>query len=219
MIPNAVKILLLLLAAASAALASLWVDQTGHLRNSDWIVLAPRLPDFKAPEPLTPVPDPAQPPVNYSVIVERPIFAPDRKPPPPPAPPAPPDPFANLQIRGIITGEYASILAQVDGKVRRIKVNESVGSWLLKSIDGRQVTFVQGTESRQIQLAYAKLGATVPPPPPQPKTQAASQPAPSAAPSAAGGTASQRAEDETRDRIRRLNEARAKRGQAPISYP
>ena len=214
MIPNAVKILLVLLAAASAALASLWLDQTGQLRNSDWIVPAPRLPDFKAPAPLTPGPDPAKAPVNYSVIVERPLFAPDRRPPPPPAPPPPPDPLADLKIRGIITGAYAGILAQVDGKVRRIKVNDSVGSWLLKSIDGRQVTFVQGSESRQIQLTYAKLNT----PAPQPQAQTSGQPAPGA-PSAAGGTSAQRAQDETRDRIRRLNEARASRGQAPIAYP
>ena len=213
MIPNAVKILLVLLAAASAALASLWLDQTGQLRNSDWIVPEPRLPDFKAPAPLTPGPDPAQAPVHYSVIAERPLFAPDRRPPPPPAPPAPPDPLADLQIRGIITGAYAGILAQIDGKVRRIKVNDSVGPWLLKSIDGRQVTFVQGGESRKIQLAYAKLNTPVPQP------QTTGQPPAPGAPSAAGGTSAQRAQDETRDRIRRLNEARASRGQAPIAYP
>lgn len=214
MMPNPVKILLLVLTALAAALVWLWLDQSGHWRHIEWQAPAPKAPEITAPAPLV-----ASAGANYSVILERPLFAPDRRPPPPPAPPAPPappDPLANIQLRGIFSGEQAGILASIDGKVRRIKLSESVGAWQLKSIDGRQVTFVQGGQTRQLQLSYASLTTVAPAAPAAGAKPAAG--APAAAP-ATGVNPAQRAQDETRDRIRRLNEARAKRGQAPISYP
>ena len=167
MMPNPVKILLVLLTALAAALVWLWVDQTGHWRHIEWQAPAPKAPEITVPAPLV-AGDGSGAGTNYSVILERPLFAPDRRPPPPPAPPAPPpppDPLADVQLRGIFSGEQAGILASIEGKVRRIKINESVGSWQLKSIDGRQVTFVQGGQTRQIQLNYASLNTVVPPPP------------------------------------------------------
>ncbi len=213
-----VRVLMLLVALLSAGLASLWIDTQGHWQNWAWLAPAAKKPDMQPPAGLklaatSPTAE------SYASIQERPLFAPDRRPPPPPAPPVPPpppDPLANLQLRGIFSGEQAGILASIDGKVRRVKVSESVGSWQLKSIDGRQVTFVQGGQTRQIQLSYASLIRVVPPPPAAGAKSAAGSPG---AATATDGNPAQRAQDETRDRIRRLNEARAQRGQAPISYP
>lgn len=155
-------ILTLLTMALCAALASLWVDQQGYWRNIYWAVPAAIAPELKAPAQLLPGRGPAT--VSYASIQERPLFAPDRRPPPPPAPPAPPDPFASIQIQGIFSGVNTGILARVDGKVRRVKINETVGAWTLKSIEGRSITFTQGDQTRQIQLAYARLNTVTPAP-------------------------------------------------------
>lgn len=155
---TAARTLTLLTLMLCAALAYLWLDRQGHWRNISWATPAAIPPELKAPAQLLPGSGPAS--VSYASIQERPLFAPDRRPPPPPpppAPPAPPDPFASIQIQGIFSGVNAGILARVDGKVRRIKINETVGAWTLKSIEGRNVTFTQGDQTRQLPLAYARL--------------------------------------------------------------
>jgi hypothetical protein len=200
-----VRILLLLILSLAGGLAWLWVDQQGHWHNLTWAPPKALPPDIKVPVSDTP-PD-GMTPAQSAAIVARPLFAPDRRPPPPPAPPAappPPDPLANIQIQGIFSGENAGILARVDGKVRRIKVNGSVGPWTLKSIDGRDVTFTQGEENRQLRLAYARLD-TVAPKPPAPTAGMPGGPT-------AGAGLPQNAQDDARDRLRRRNEIRAARG-------
>ena len=153
-------------------------------------------------------------PTQYVAVLERPLFAPDRRPPPPPAPPAappPPDPLANIQITGIFTGDRAGIIATVDGKARRVRVNDSVGSWTLKSIVGRDVTFGLGSDIRQLRLNYSRLGPPV--------VQAAVSGMPPGGASTQGGqsqaaasNAVQNLQDENRERLRRRNEIRAARG-------
>lgn len=152
---TAARTLTLLTLALCAALANLWLDRQGYWRNISWAAPAAIAPELKAPAQLLPGNGTAS--VSYASIQERPLFAPDRRPPPPPAPPAPPDPFASIQIQGIFSGVNAGILARVDGKVRRVKINETVGAWTLKSIEGRNITFTQGAQTRQLPLAYARL--------------------------------------------------------------
>jgi len=139
-------------------------------------------------------------------VLERPLFAPDRRPPPPPAPPPPPDPMANIQIHGIFSGASPGIIVRVDGGLRRVKVNDSVGSWTLKSIEGRDVTFAQGDEKRQLRLNYANLGVP---------TQQTAARAPTG--QASGGTVVQAAQDEARERFRAANALRAAHGLPVIS--
>lgn len=204
-----VRLLLLLILLLAGGLAWLWVDQQGHWRNLAWTPPKALPPDIKVPVSATPADGLAQ--AQSAAIVARPLFAPDRRPPPPPAPPAPPvappppDPLANIQIQGIFSGENTGILARVNGKVRRIKVNDSVGPWTLKSIDGRDVTFTQGEENRQLRLAYARLDTVAP-----------KAPAPAAGtpggPAAGAAGLPQNAQDEARERLRRRNEIRAARG-------
>lgn len=202
--------LLLLILLLAGGLAWMWLDKTGHIRNVTWVAPKALLPDIKTLHSPPPASTTENNPVLFAVILERPVFAPDRRPPPAPAPPAPPDPLANIQIHGIFSGANAGILARVDGKVRRVKLNETVGSWTLKSIDGRDVTFTQGDENRQLRLAYARLDTVTQP------TTAGTAPA-SNAPPPGPLTVSKSIQDETREYQRRRNEARAARGLPPVA--
>ncbi len=209
-----IRLLLALSLFLGAALAWLWLDETGQWRNLRWAAPKPLAPELKVPTDWGPLAQQQSNPAAYASILERPLFSPDRKPPPPPAPPAPPDPLGNIQIQGIFTGANAGILARVDGKIRRVKVNETVGPWTLKSVNGREVTFTQGDETRQLQLAYAKLGAT---PPPAQATPIAATPTANPAAYAGAMNAVQKAQDETRERLERRNALRASRGLPPVT--
>jgi hypothetical protein len=155
-------------------------------------------------------------PAAFAAILERPIFAPDRRQPPPPAPPAPPpppDPLANISIHGIFSGASAGVLARIDGKQRRIKINEKIGPWTLKSIDGRDITFTQGDEDRKLRLAFARLDTPVPPQ----AAAAAVRPAQTPVVPLSAAALGQKAQDEVRDRLKRRNELRASRGLPPLA--
>lgn len=200
--------LLLLITALACTLAWQWVDERAQWRNIAWLAPKPLLPEVKPLQVL-----PAAAPAQYASILERPLFAPDRRPPPPPAPPPPPDPLADIQLLGLFSGANGGLLARIEGKVRRVKVNETVGPWTLKSVDGRDATFAQGTDSRQLRLAYARIDTPAAPTAAQAAT-AAARPAGLGAP---GAGAPVNIQDEGRERTRRRNEIRAARGLPPIT--
>ena len=150
-----VRLLLAVNVFLAGGLAWLWVDENAQVRNVTWVAPQALAPGIAAPVNLLPTASSAANPLQYFAILERPIFAPDRRPPPPPAPPPPPDPMASIQLLGIFSGENAGVLARVDGKVGRYKLNETIGAWQLKSVAGREVTFGQGEEIRQLHLAYS----------------------------------------------------------------
>ena len=209
------RLLLLLILLLTGGLAWMWFDQHAQLRNLTWVPPKALPPDIKVPPGPPQAGSVAGGASLFATILERPLFAPDRRPPPPPPPPTPPpppDPLANIQIQGIFSGANAGILARVEGKMRRVKINETIGPWTLKSIDGRDVTFGQGDEKRQLRLAYARLDAPIP--------QAAAVNAPPAsAPAPVPGAANlpQKAQDEVRERLKRRNELRASRGLPPLT--
>lgn len=209
------RFLLLLTLLLAGGLAWMWFDEHAQLRNLAWIAPKALPPDIKVLAGPPKAGSIAGDASLFAAILERPLFAPDRRPPPPPPPPPasapPPDPLANIQIHGIFSGANAGILARVDGKLRRVKINETIGPWTLKSIAGRDVTFSQGAENRQLRLTYARLDTPVAVPPVAVQAKGPDQAAP------ANATIPQRAQDETRDRIRRLNESRASRGLPPIN--
>ena len=159
MMVTPIRLLMLVVVALSAGLASLWLDQQGSVRNITWVVPVAKAPDITAPvNPL--LGTGTTPAASYTSIFERPLFAIERRqppPPPPPAPPPPPDPFLGIQIYGIVSGGDGGILARIEGRVRRVKINEAIGGWTLKSIQGRQINFVQGAQTRQFQMTYSKL--------------------------------------------------------------
>lgn len=203
-----VRLLLLLILLLAGGLGWMWLDKHAQPRNLTWTAPKALRPDMAAPAGAPQPGTTANNPATFIAILERPLFAPDRKPPPTNTPP-PPDPLANIQIHGIFSGANPGIIARVDGKLRRVKVTETIGPWTLKSIEGRDVTFSQGEETRQLRLAYAPLGTT-------PAKTAASDTTPtptSASPTPGGqGIVRQNSQDAARENIRRRNEIRAARG-------
>lgn len=159
------RFLWLLNIGLALALAWLWVDETGQPRPQVWAAPAALAPGATAAAaaPTAAVPgNPAQ----YMAILDRPLFAPDRRPPPPPEPPAPPpppDPFATLVLYGLFgSGDTGGLLANIDGRLRRVRLGERVGEWVFKSIQGRSVVFANGDTERSLTLV-PQLGARKPP--------------------------------------------------------
>jgi hypothetical protein len=158
-----IRLLILLNLVALCGVAALWYDQDGVMRNVQWEAPQPVLPQIGqlnvAFQPASASPDP----LAHIAILERPLFAPDRRPPPPPPPAveaAQVDPLAAVELIGLFSGENGGVLARVEGQVRRIKLRESIGAWSLKGIAGREATFVQGDEQRTLSLNYSRLGAS-----------------------------------------------------------
>ena len=211
------RLLLLLILLVAGGLAWMWFDQHAQLRNLAWVAPKALPPDIKVPAGPPKAGSIASDASLFAVVLERPLFAPDRRPPPPPPPPTPPpppDPLANIQIQGIFSGASAGIIARVEGKMRRVKINESIGPWTLKSIDGRDVTFTKGQENRKLRLTYARLDA------PTPQAVAAKVPpaqAPAKAPAPGAVSPPQGAQDQAREILRRRNELRTSRGLPPLT--
>lgn len=170
------RTLLLINLLALAGLAYLWINPQGQLRHSTWAAPAPLKPVLSQTALVLPAaPDPA----SYSATLERPLFAPDRKPPPPvlpPPPPPPPDPLADAKLLGLVSGETGGVLVRAEGTVRRVNLNTTLGEWTLASVEDRSATFTRNGETRTIQLAYARWGSPV----------AAATPAPGAGAGPAG---------------------------------
>lgn len=139
--------------ALAALLASMWMTPQGTLRNVAWQPPAPIQPEFSAPVAANSEMNLA----GFVASLDRPLFSPNRLPPPVKAAGAaapPVDPLSNIRLHGIYSGSgTGGIIASVDGKSRRIRLNETVGEWTVKNIQDRDVTFVRGGESRVIHLA------------------------------------------------------------------
>ena len=140
-------------AALALLLAAMWVTPEGKLRNVAWQPPAAIKPEFSAA--LT-----TNSEMNiggFMATVDRPLFSPNRLPPPVKAASAaapPVDPLANIRLHGVYVGQgIGGIIATVDGKSRRIRLNEPVGEWTVASIKDREVTFTRAGESRVIRLA------------------------------------------------------------------
>lgn len=140
-------------------LAYLWVDADGHLRNLIWL---PPAAQSLTLDPVSLQRGAASADADvgrFVVIVDRPLFSSTRRPPPPPPPPPPPkpvDPLADLKIVGVYKeGDSGGILANLNGKVRRMRVGETIGEWKIQEVRGRDVVFVRGTEFRTLSLTPA----------------------------------------------------------------
>jgi hypothetical protein len=200
-------------------LASLWVDPNAQpLPQNFWTAPEPVSPEIATPTVALMADPHGGNPDAYPAILARPMFAPDRRPPPPPAPPVvpppppPPDPFASVQITGLFTGPGGGVLARVEGKMRRVKIGQTIGAWTLEAIEGREATFKQGEQERKLRLAYARLNTPVTPP-------AGAVPAAARAqPTAQNLNAIQQAQqDEQRERLRRRNQMRIEKGLPPLT--
>lgn len=223
---NALSTLFVTNVLLALALASLWFTPQAQPRSAPWQPPAPLVPEAPQALPLVAAPPDAG---QQQAILERPLFAPDRRPPPPPPPPSakpPPDPLANMQLTGVLQGDFNGVLARVDGQSRRIRVDETIGSWKLVSVNGRKATFTRDGNERTLEMAYARLSAPLPSAPTAAAGNAGigQSTASSAAPEAASGLSvsqiqAQRRQEDQRERLRRRNELRARAGLPPIPEP
>lgn len=156
------------LAAVNAALvvglAALWVTPQGQWRNVHWTRPAPIAPNYQQMLPALAAPQHVRTDA-FLALVERPLFSNTRRPPPPPPPPTPKDaePPADLLTDAKVLGIYQSgdtggIIAFIDGKNRRIRLNETVSGWQLRSVDGRKAVFANGERTRELPLTRAEIG-------------------------------------------------------------
>lgn len=177
-----IRILVAINLLALTSLAYLWIDQRGYLRPIIWVAPAP----VKAVISSVPAPSPDEADnTNFTATLERPIFAPDRRPPPPvlpPPPPPPPDPMAGVQLLGLFSGQVSGALIRAEGRIQRINMSQKLGEWTLQAIEDRSITFKKVDETRVVKLEYARLNVPV--------SIAASQPLPETPGVAAGAAVS-----------------------------
>ena len=175
-------------------LTGLWINRQGQWRNTHWQAPAPLTTNYLEMLPL--LPEPARVPTSrFMALLERPLFSETRRPPPPPPPPPPPVPvdvLSNAQLSAIYAGEQLTgVIINVNGKNRRVRLNESIDGWVLRSVQGRVVTFDYGGQQRQLQLMRAKVGTSAGGKPLSgaPAPSEAMTPAPAAVPAAPEPTA------------------------------
>lgn len=221
---HGMRLIIALNVALAALLTWLWVGPDGKLRDITWQPPRPIEPGLGGQAASLPASKAMD--VNlFMATLDRPLFSPSRRPaPPPPKEDAKPEPdlLAGLHLYGLYATENgpAGILARVDGKIRRIAVNEALSGWTLKSIEDRQAIFIKEGQERAIALAITRPAMSA-------KPSAGGQPAPATGGPAVppGATASNTAaedlrlqmEDAQRDLLRRRNELRAKAGAKPLS--
>ena len=150
--------LMMLDAALVVVLLALWFDTGRQLRNATWQRPAAVKPDFAAM--LSPMARQEGDNVGQFVAtLDRPLFSPNRRPPPvvAKADAPPPDPLADVGLYGVYSGaEGGGIIARVDGKMRRAAVNDKIGEWTITRVADRDVTFVRGGETRVVSLVRGK---------------------------------------------------------------
>lgn len=234
---NALSLLLLLNLALAGVLAWLWITPDGRLRDVRWQPPQPVPPTLGSPEPL---PDFDVDVNRFVATLERPLFVPSRRPPPTPqnlaaTPPAPPpDPMPDIRVLGLYgNADSGGMIANVDGKVRRVRVGDAVaGQWTLKSLRGNEIVVARGDEERIVELlrsvgtapevaaAASSPSAAASSTASQAATATASEaPDPSAASAAPANVARERELERRRDQVRRVNAARARRGLPLLPEP
>ena len=119
--------------------------------------------------------------------------------------------MAGLTLYGIFSGpEFSGIVARINDRVRRVRVGEPLGEWTVQSVQGREVTFSRGEETRGVQLVHA-FGPRAEAPVVQ-----------GAAPSGAMGAPldrsaiQQKEQEAARERLRQRNELFRKAGLPPV---
>lgn len=215
---HALPLLLALDLALGGLLAWLWFTPQGDLRNVRWQPpqpVPPALADTKA------LPTFDVDVARYLATLERPLFLATRRPPPKPeevAAPPPPDPLPNIRLLGVYGNDgVGGVIANVDGKVRRVRVGDSLsGRWVLKSRDGLRAVVARGDEERTIELVR---NAAPPPETVAAADTAALGEAAAAAPAPARSAARERDLERRREQVRRMNAARARRGMPPLPEP
>lgn len=215
------RLLFIVAVLLAMGVGSLWLDESGRLRSQHWASPSPLLPDLSNGHKTKTAA--AHQPVQHLAVLDRPLFAPDRLPPPAadlqplltPAPPPPPDPLLNLVVVGLYQREgVGGLLGRLDGRVRRISVNEKLGDWTLSGIEGNEAVFNRDSEQRRFRLVPGstkrELGIAAK------ETLRSALPMSPVAQFHDVEAERQLREEATRENTRRQNEIRAKAGLKPI---
>ena len=123
-------------------------------------------------------------PAEESIVLERPLFSPTRRPPPPPPPPSsataagggatkpsvPEPPPMNFTLVGIVRDPTSSLalLQPTNGKrVMSLRAGQALDGWMLVSIGIDSASFRNGAAVRELALDYRRAPPPLPPPAPQ----------------------------------------------------
>lgn len=161
------RLLLALDVVLACALAALWWPSESNLRQRRWSPPAALAPVLSEPEGGGLPARSALPVSSFLLTLERPIFSPNRRPPPVAAVAAAPepDPLANIQLQGLYSAAGGGgVFARVDGKDRRIAVGGSLGPWTVQSVAGREVTLARGEQTQVLRLLPSRLTGEAPAP-------------------------------------------------------
>ena len=155
----------LICAALVMLLASLWLEPSGQLRHTRWLPPAPITADYL--QMLPPLTEPAPSSTSrFLALLERPLFSETRRPPPPPPPPnpvaPPPDTLSTAQLVAVFTGaQLQGVILRVQDKNRRLRLNEAIDGWVLRSVHSQGAVFEHSGQVRQLSLQRAKVGEAV----------------------------------------------------------
>lgn len=151
---HVVSLLVALNLALVALLVWLWLSPDGQWRNTRWqrpAPVPPALGEVKA------LPRSDIDLERFVAILDRPLFVPTRRQLPKSedvAQPPSPEPAPVLRLYGLYGNrEAGGIIADVDGKVRRIAVGERiVGRWTLKFLRDDAIVMARGADERTVVL-------------------------------------------------------------------
>lgn len=148
-------------------LGLLWLDEDLDLKNVSW-----RKPSAIVPgnDSLTIYPVSSLQKDLSSLVAtsERPLFWATRRAPPPPQPEKPveaePDPFSDVRVFGLVgSGADGVAILRTNGKLRRVKFGDLVGSWVFQGVEGISASFKMASgEVRVLNLVHAKQGEKAP---------------------------------------------------------
>ncbi|MFG0785126.1 hypothetical protein [Delftia tsuruhatensis] len=189
-------------ALLGGALAWMWLTPQLQLKNTAWEAPRPIKADIQSLVPAEQAlsGNKLQGERQLLEMHERPLFVMNRRPPPPPPPPEPekkveeiPDAWVQARVTGIFEGPVTGIIVHIDGKERRLMLNQSFAGWKLQGIEQRSILLERGGQIRSLQLAKAALdkGPSIPASMRVPSVGAGPSPG-----SNSGESASERAEGE-----------------------
>ncbi|MGQ8876884.1 hypothetical protein ACUTR7_05195 [Delftia sp. NA_296.1] len=163
-------------ALLGGALAWAWLTPELQLKNTAWIPPQPLKADIQALVPPANVPEDQSKRDEQQLLEmqERPLFVISRRPPPPPPPPPPPDKKAQQEVpdiwnqarvTGVFEGAITGIIFSLEGKERRLLLNQNLAGWKLQSVQGGSVVLESNGRTRVLQLVKAVVdkGPNIPP--------------------------------------------------------
>lgn len=184
---------------------SLWVTPQGRLVELNWQAPAPIKPDITSGSPL---PQTQVDLGRFVATLERPLFVPTRRPPPPPPAASAPqaEPLPPMRLMAVFgNADSGGLLAAIGGRIKRVKLGESISGWTVKSIQRTGVELSRGDETTTVALGRS-TGA-------EPALEGSA-----AGPSAPTALQTRELEERRRAAVRR-NELRARAGLPILPLP